>query len=174
MCGRPRSGVPRYVCPNLPGGDTCGGMATNAKRTDDHVRDLVLVALSSPELAERLRDRGEVDPELPASIRADEAQLEELATAWASGEITRGEWRVAREVIESRLDRNRSKLARVSATAPIDNLVGDYDDLLARWDAMNVSQRRAVVAAVLDRVDVNPSNPRKRWDPDRFEPRWRA
>lgn len=174
MCGRPRSGVPRYVCPNLPGGSTCGGTATNAERTDEIVRDLVLVALSSPDLAERLRDRSDVDPELPATIRADEAQLEELAAAWASGEVTRGEWRVAREVIEARLDRNRSKLARVSATAPIDPLVGTYEDLRTRWEAMNTSQRRAVVAAVLERVDVNPSNPRKRWDPDRFAPVWRA
>ena len=172
MCGRPRSGVPRYVCPNLPGGRTCGGTATNAERTDDLVRDLVLVALSSPELAQRLQANSNVDPELPAAIRADEAQLEDLAAAWASGEVTRGEWKVARQVIESRLDRNRSKLARVSATAPIDALVGDYDDLLARWEAMNTSQRRAVVGAVIERVDVKPA--RKPWDPERFEPVWRA
>lgn len=174
MCGRPRSGVPRYVCPNMPGGTTCGGTATNAARTDEHVRDLVLVALASPGLADRLRERSDVDPELPASIRADEAQLEELAAAWASGEITRGEWRTARDVIESRLDRDRTKLAHTSATAPIEGLVGDYDDLLPRWDALNISQRRAVLAAVLERVDVNPADPHKRWDPDRFEPAWRA
>lgn len=174
MCGRPRSGVPRYVCPNLPGGATCGGTATNTARTDDHVRDLVLIALSSPDMAERLRERSDVDPELPASIRADEAQLEELAAAWASGDITRGEWRTAREIIENRLDRNRTRLLRASATAPIDTLVGDYDDLLARWESLNTSQRRAVVGAVLERVDVNPADPHKRWDPDRFVPGWRA
>jgi site-specific DNA recombinase len=33
MCGRPRSGVPRYVCPNVPGTDSCGGVATNAAHT---------------------------------------------------------------------------------------------------------------------------------------------
>lgn len=174
MCGRPRSGVARYVCPNLPGGTTCGGTATNTERTDDHVRDLVLVALASPGLAERLRERADVDPELPAVVRADEAQLEELAAAWATGEITRGEWRTARDIIEARLDRNRAQLTRTSVTAPIDLMVGDYDDLRARWDALNVSQRRALVGAVLDRVDVQPANPRKRWDPDRFQPRWRA
>jgi DNA invertase Pin-like site-specific DNA recombinase len=173
MCGRPRSGVPRYVCPNLPGGETCGGTATNAEHTDEHVRDVVLVALSSPELADRLRERDDVDPELPTSIRADEARLEELASAWAAGEITRGEWRVARDIIEGRLDRNRTRLAHVSATAPIDTLMG-ADDLLGRWEQMNTSQRRAVVAAVIERVDVNPSNPRKRWDPGRFHPVWRA
>jgi len=174
MCGRPRSGVPRYVCPNTPGGTTCGGTATNAQRTDDLVRDLVLIALSSPDLAQRLCASSNVDPELPATVRADEAQLEELATAWASGEVTRGEWRAARQVIEGRLERNRSKLARVSTTAPIDSLVGDYADLLGRWEEMNTSQRRAVAGAVLEYVNVQPSDPHKRWDAARFEPIWRA
>lgn len=174
MCGRPRSGVPRYVCPNMPGGSTCGGIATNAARTDQLVRDLVLVALASPGLADRLRERSDVDPELPASIRADEAQLEELAATWATGDITRGEWNIARGIIEHRLERNRTRLTRVSATAAIDTLAGDYGDLLTRWHRMNTSQRRAVVAAVVDRIDVNPADPRRRWDPSRFAPHWRA
>src|SRR5690606_15454035 len=33
MVGRPRSGVPRYVCPNTPGGNSCGSLATNAAST---------------------------------------------------------------------------------------------------------------------------------------------
>lgn len=174
MCGRPRSGVPRYVCPNLPGGETCGGVATNAARTDELIRDLVLVALASPGLADRLRSRATVDPELPAEIRRDEQQLEELATAWANSEITRGEWAVARNIIDARLERNRKELARVSATAPIESMVGDYDDLLKRWESMNVSQRQAVVGSVLERVEVKPADPRKKWDPDRFNPIWRV
>ena len=174
MSGRPRESVRRYVCPNLPGGTSCGGTSTNAERTDDLVRDLVLVALSSPGIAERLRQRSDADPGLPAAIRADEAQLEELASAWATGEISRGEWKIARGIIETRLDRLRGELARTSTTAPIDGLVGNYDDLRARWDGLNLSQRRALVSTVLERVDVRPADPHKRWDPDRFHPRWRA
>lgn len=174
MVGRPRSGVPRYVCPNVPGTATCGGTATNAARTDDHVRDLVLVALASPDLAARLRQNDDDEPGIAAAVRADEEQLEELAAAWASRELSRGEWQTARGIIEARLERNRSKLVRASSTAAIAGLVGEYDDLLARWEAMNTSQRRAVVSAVLDRVDVNPADPHKRWDPDRFAPIWRA
>ncbi|MED7928172.1 recombinase family protein [Nonomuraea sp. LP-02] len=33
MNGRPRQCVPRYVCPNVPGSGSCGGVATNAIRT---------------------------------------------------------------------------------------------------------------------------------------------
>ncbi len=174
MCGRPRSGVPRYVCPNMPGGNTCGRTATNAARTDDHIRDLVLTALASPELADRLRQRDEASPELAAAVRADEAQLEELAAAWASGELSRGKWKIARGIIDARLDRNRRRLASASAAARLADLVGTFDDLIGRWERMNVSQRRAVVAAVLERVDVRPADPRRRWDPERFDVRWQA
>lgn len=176
MCGRPRSGVPRYVCPNTPGGSTCGRTATNAAHTDDHVRDLVLVALASPELGRRLRGHDEVDPALPAAIRHDEEQLEELAAAWAAGDITRGEWRVARDIIDKRLGHNRTKLARTAtaSAAPLDDWHGSYDDLLARWEGLNVAQRRSLAATVLERVDVAPADPRRRWDPDRFHPVWRA
>lgn len=173
MCGRPRSGVPRYVCPNLPGGTTCGGTATNAARTDEHVRDLVLVALASPELSDRLRKPADDDRELDATITADEEKLEELADSWASNEITRAEWRTARDKIATRLERNRSRLATASQSVAIAELVGDYDELLGRWEQMNTSQRRAAVAATVERIDVNPSDPRKRWDPERFAPVWR-
>jgi site-specific DNA recombinase len=85
MNGRPRSGVPRYVCPNVPGTASCGGVATNAARTDKHVRDMVLTALDSPELAKRVRHQAG-DDGLAEEVRADEEQLEELAQAWAARE----------------------------------------------------------------------------------------
>lgn len=177
MCGRPRSGVPRYVCPNVPGTNTCGRTATNTEHTDEHVRDLVLVALSSPEMAERLRRQEDADdPTLAATVRADEARLEELAAMWAAGEISRTEWRTARDVLDKRLEQNRAKFARAAAAAvaPLSDWTGSYEDLLARWNAQSVAQQRLVVAAVLDHVDVAPADPRKRWDPDRFQPTWRA
>jgi site-specific DNA recombinase len=174
MNGRPRSGVPRYVCPNTPGGDTCGRTATNAERTDEHVRDLVLTALDSPDLADRLRRRDEVDPALIEAVRTDEAQLDELAAMWGAGEIGRGEWRTARQVIETRLARNRDKLARASVVAPLPAFVGTYEEMVDRWERLNVSQRRAIVAAVLIRVDVKPANRATRWDPWRFDPVWRV
>lgn len=174
MAGRPRSGVPRYVCPNMPGTDACGGTATNAARTDGHVRDMVLLALESPELRERIRQRHDDDPALADRLRADEAQLEQLAEDWANGDITRGEWQAARRIIEKRVEKARERLAKRTGTTALDAFIGTYDDMLARWEGMNVSQRRAVVSAVLESVTVKAADPRRKWDPDRFEPRWRA
>jgi DNA invertase Pin-like site-specific DNA recombinase len=174
MCGRPRSGVPRYVCPNVPGTDSCGGVATNAAHTDAHVRDMVLTALDSPALGARLQQHQGGDSELVSQLRADEEQLEELATAWAQREISRREWMAARTPIEQRLEKARSQLARQSHANVLQAFIGTFDDMLARWEQMNTSQRRAVVGAVVRRIVVEPANPRKRWDPDRFKPDWVA
>lgn len=174
LVGRPRSGVPRYVCPNLPGGSGCGGIATVADKADILVRDLVLLALADGEITERLRQQDDVDPDLQSAVDRDVQRLEELAEEWAAGDLTRGEWKAARDVLNARLDANRRELARVSAAAPVAGMAGSYDDLLRRWDNLNQSQRRALVSAVLERVDVASANPRKKWDPERFQPVWRA
>lgn len=175
LTGRPRSGVPRYVCPNTPGKDSCGGVATNAARTDTFVRDLVLVALDTDEMKARLRARRDSDPDLYQQIKRDEDELEALAAERAGGEITRKEWAVAREIVQKRLDGARARLARMSRTAALENFVGTYDEMLERWnDDLNDSQRRAVVGAVLNGLWVGKANPRKKWDPDRFSPDWRV
>jgi hypothetical protein len=174
MSGRPRSGVPRYVCPNMPGMASCGGIATIAAKTDDYVRDMVLTSLDSPELGARLRGEESQDSDLAEKIRADEEQLEELAAAWAQREITRKEWMAARTPIEQRLERNRVKLASQSRVFVLQDFIGPLHEMRKRWDALNVSQRRAIIGAVVRTITVKPANPRKKWDPDRFEFDWIA
>lgn len=176
MVGRPRSGVPRYVCPNTPGTTSCGGTATNTERTDDHVRDMVLAALASPKFMKRLskKDPGS-ENELMAKIRADEEEMEALAADYGNQKIKRNEWMAARAPFEERLELNRARLAKISHQSALTGFVGTYEDMQHRWrHQLNNSQRRAIVAAVVRRIDVAPSNPRKKWDPDRFIFDWMA
>lgn len=175
MVGRPRSGVPRYVCPNLPGGDTCGGTATNAQRTDDLVRAMLLEALADSDLAARLRAAGDGDrAELLESVAEDEMQLEELSAAWATKAITTREWSKARDIIEARLHRDRARLTGGPNTAAVDAFAGSHSDMASRWECLNVSQRRALVTCLVERIDVQPADRAKRWDPDRFQVAWKA
>ncbi len=174
MVGRPRSGVPRYVCPNTPGTEACGGTATNAKKTEDYTRDMILVALESPMFMERLRKSDADGTELYELIRVDEEELEELAADFGRQTITRKEWMMARGPIQERLERNRRKLKQVSRAAVRLGFVGTYEDMQSRWKSMNNSQRRAIVTAVVRAIHVGPADPRKRFDPDRFEPDWIA
>ncbi|WP_328982141.1 recombinase family protein [Streptomyces mirabilis] len=174
MSGRPRSGVPRYVCPNTPGTGACAGTATNAERTDDHVRDMVLAALESPTFMERLREQDTASTDLYDDVRADEQVLEELARDMGERRISRKEWMIARQPIEERLERNRARLAKVSRVAVLSGFVGTFEDMQARWKRMNNSQRRAIITACVRSIEVRPADPRKRWDPDRFVFDWVA
>lgn len=175
LVGCPREGVPRYICHRMPGTSRCGGVATNAARTDELVRDMVLVALDSAETREALARRDDIDPELVAAIARDEEALVDLAAEKDDGVIARGEYLARRGRIEKRLQANRTKLARATHAQPLDAFVGSsYDEMRERWDAMNTSQRRATVGTVLDRVVVNTADPRRKWDPARFVPTWRV
>lgn len=174
MSGRPRSGVPRYVCPNTPGTNACAGTATNAERTDDHVRDMVLAALESPTFVERLREQDTAGTDLYDDVRADEQELEELARDMGERRTSRNEWMIARQPIEERLERNRASLAKVSRVAVLSGFVGTFEDMQARWKRMNNSQRRAIITACVRSIEVRPADPHKRWDPDRFVFDWVA
>ncbi|MQS06097.1 recombinase family protein [Streptomyces alkaliphilus] len=174
MVGRPRNGVPRYVCPNTPGTAACGGTATVTARTDDHIRDMVLTALDSPTLTRRLHGTEVEDRELYEEIRADEEELEELARDMGERRISRKEWMMARTPVEERLKRNRARLARSSRTAVLSEFVGGFEEMRERWEHMNTSQRRAVLTACVRAIHVRPAAPRKRWDPDRFVIDWIA
>jgi hypothetical protein len=54
--------------------------------------------------------------------------------------------------------------------------MGTLEEMRARWEWCNVSQRRAVVTAVLESVVAHPATVmgRNRFDSDRLDPRWRA
>ncbi|MFZ0877814.1 MAG: recombinase family protein [Pseudonocardiaceae bacterium] len=174
LVGRSQRGKPIYCCNRDTGG--CGGMSITGEATDEHIRDLVLTALDSPEMAPRLRQREASDPDLHARIRADEDELEVLAADHGNGEISRAEWKAARAPIVARLDAARERLATSTQTTALDGFVGTLEEMRARWEWCNVSQRRAVVTAVLESVTVHPATVigRNRVDSDRLEPRWRA
>lgn len=175
LVGRPRSGVPRYVCPNTPGGRSCGRLATLAEPTDAHIRDMVLAALAGPGLAAVLHRRGSGgEAEIVARLRAAEDRLAELAADYASGAIGRGEWRAARTVLDRQIGRDRNSLARASSAAAVADWTGGVAELAARWEGLDVARRRALVAAVVDTVTVAPARPGRTFQPDRFTVIWRA
>ncbi|HEY2195432.1 MAG TPA: recombinase family protein [Actinomycetospora sp.] len=174
MVSRPRAGVPRYVCTDAPGHGSCGRTAIHGERTDAEVRDRVRHALSSRELTERLARRSDAEPDLVATIRDDERELELLAEDRGTGEITRAEWKAARTPIVARIESARRRLAQATQTTALEGFVGTGTQMRERWESMNVAQRRAVVLAVVESVTVGPPTPPgNRFDPARLEVIWR-
>lgn len=170
LVGRSQRGKPIYCCNRDTGG--CGGLSITGELTDDHIRGLVLTALvDSPEMVARLRQRDQPEPDdLHVLIRADEDALEALAADHGNGEISRAEWRAAREPITARLEGARQRLAQSTQTTALSGFIGTAEEMRSRWEAANLSQRRAVLTAVMERVIVHPAVVR----PDRLDPVWRA
>jgi site-specific DNA recombinase len=175
MVVRPRGGAPRYVC-NVDSRPAvaCGRLSVDGAFADRVVRDMALVALESDEFRDRLYARAQVDPAIRTALADDEGRLVELAEEWADphSHMTRGEWRAAREKIETRLANNRRILQRAVDTLPLVNLTGSYQELLPEWERRNVSQQRAIVSRLLTKVVVTPA--RQKFDIGRFHPEWRA
>jgi site-specific DNA recombinase len=177
MVGRSSRGVLRYVCNRNPDGgrDACGRTFITAAPADAHLRDLVLTALDSPEMVSRLRQRDTGPEDLHARIRADEDALEELAADHGSGEISRAEWKAARAPIIARLEGARAQLTTSTQTTALAGFLGTPEEMQRRWERSNVSQRRAYLLAVLEKVIVHPATVAgRRFDPDRLDPVWRV
>lgn len=171
--GHPR----RYSCRPQPGRPGCGKVAISA-RIEDRVRDDVLAALAGPRLAESLRAVAADDDEaahLAAQLRDDERSLEELSEDfYVNRRISRAEFLGARRALEDRITGSRRGLARGVDQGVLADLSADEDALRASWDAHDVDWRRAVLIAVVDRVDIAPSTRGRVYDPDRVSIVWRA
>jgi site-specific DNA recombinase len=143
---------------------------------EELIQSLVVDALDDPGLPERIasRNTGPDDDELFTQAAADERKLEELAEAWADGELSRAEWKAARDRVEARLQATRSALGRRRGTTGVDEWVGRGDALLDAWADLPQSRVRAVVSGLIDRVEVGPAvRGRNRFDPSRFTIHWR-
>lgn len=167
-CGRkmrahqPKDGKRKYACPPKPEG--CNGCTIVADDAEAEVVAQVLAALDTPELQAATED----DDALTAAVEEDEAMLTQLAKDYAERLIGRAEWLEARDAVQERLDANRAKLAEAAVRVPM-------VDLPDRWEALTFDQRRTVLAAVIDRVNVTSVGRGKRVPAgDRLTVIWRV
>lgn len=172
-------GARRYACHPSPGGAKgCGRIAVAAEPVEAVVSEAVLSALSGPGLEDALRAASGEDAEraeLIASLQADEARLDELATLYADGQLDARSWSVARERLQTRAEDTRKALQRRPGLGVLGSLPTGDSALRAAWDAESVEWRRAVIAAVLDHVVVGPGRQGPRtFDPSRLDLVWRV
>lgn len=177
LVSRPRQdGRRRYVCARGPGLQGCGKMAVVADEVEELVVEMALYRLEGPDLARALAAARLGDQEANHQRDLDDAaeQLEELAAAYGNREFTMQEWIAARAPVEERLNKARAALARDTGTAAISEFIGDAEALRRIWPDLPLSRRRAILAALLDHVVVNPARRGfNRFDPDRVAPIWR-
>ena len=182
LCGeslvsRPRAdGERRYVCASGPGFSGCGHLFVTADPVEAWVLDACFYRLDSREFVAAIAGAAG-DPESERwQQEADdaEAQLQELAAAYAAREIGMPEWRTARVPIEQRRTHARKQLAKASRTTVLDSFVGNAAALRAEWDSLDLTRQHAIVAAIVDHVTVAPGRRGyNRFDESRLRPFWR-
>ena len=85
------------------------------------------------------------------------------------------EWLAAREPLQRQLDAARRRMARDSRAMVLAEHAGRGGALRERWAGLSLERRRAIIAAVLDRVVAGPGRRGyNRFDPSRFELVWRT
>lgn len=153
------------------GGDCKDRVYTLAQEVEDRVTEAVIAVLNTPGLAEARTGGADVARALAESIEADEAKLLELADDYDEHRIDKAEWLHLRAKVKTRLDAARRSVTR----RPADVLGDDPAGLAAEWESLSLARRRAIIAAVLDEIVLDPATgARSKFNPERLRLSWRA
>ena len=168
----------RYVCLQGPDHGGCGGCMIEAEPVEELVTRGVLARLASPTLFDAIagRARPDIDADkIRATLAKDQAQLTELAEMLATGEMSRQEWRTARDIIDRRVKTAQRQLAQAASVNALDyHDLSKTDDLEAQFNELDLSRQAEIVRAVVDHVVIGPGSPGARSvDPARVQPVWR-
>ncbi|MEU2584522.1 recombinase family protein [Streptomyces avermitilis] len=153
LSGSHGNGGPRYWCDRKGGG--CGKIAVKASFVEDEVERQVLELLSKPRVLEQLRTVAdtEVTDEARTELAEDEAQLKQMAGAYARREVTFPEYKEARGIIEKRIKESRALLTSRAPMVLRRLLAGDVH---AGWAALIPADKREVVLSLVPGYDVLP------------------
>jgi hypothetical protein len=170
------NGRRRYVCRRDPGNPHCGKTSISAQQLEEVVAEMIFAAVDGDALRQALRERGERDDGLVDGVRRDEEALEALAADYyVERVLSREEFLSARSALTSRLETSRAKLAKRNGHGVLEGFAGKQDLLREAWSEGTLEWRRAVIGALLDRLEISPTLVRGRgqFDPSRARPVWR-
>lgn len=164
-------GVPVLTCKAAPGRVACGRRSIVAAPVESLVAGAVLRRIATPRVARALGSprKRSADAEDVGTI---ERELAELAADYGRGVISRSEWFAARSPLEARRDAAKAA-ARTEAVAPaVADLLGV--DIGQAWERLDADRRRAVVGALVDRIEITPATKAGTFNPHRVEISWKV
>jgi site-specific DNA recombinase len=170
----PRPNERRYVCLSGPDHRGCGGIMINAPKAEEWLTAAVLYRLDTPEMETVLTGQHAHDDRytvLSAERSRLQAKMAELTVMWTDGDISRVEWKTARDRLEGQLSGVDQQLSRLTTATALDRLVGHGEALRAGWEGMTLERQHSIVRAVLDYATINPGTV-NRFDPGRIQPVW--
>ena len=164
------------MCASGPNFGGCGKTGRLAEPVEQLVVEWILRQLSGPALSAALAaatGENQAERELLHALQADQDRLDELVDAFADGTLSQGDFARARARVEARMDTTRRRLAGQAASRTLATLPTGERALREAWHSRGLSWRRAVLAAVVERVALHPCLPgRNVFDPPASRP-WR-
>lgn len=179
-CGKklyssPREGRRRYVCISGPDHGGCGRLTVEATRVEEWLTAAVLFRLDTPDMEAVLTNQQVKDErygELAVEHERLTNRMSELAAMFAAGEVSRLEWKSARDPLEASLIAIDQQLARMAGNSTLAQVVGHGRALRDSWEGLNLERQQAIVKAVLDYATIRPAESRGHFHPDRVVPTW--
>ncbi|MBT8162546.1 MULTISPECIES: recombinase family protein [Arthrobacter] len=163
-CINGRTKKESYRCPKNEGSAACGGTTIVSAETEAWLAEAAFQFQDA-----RVVGQTEATSEWLEQTGALDARLEEIASDYALGSISRSEWQAARAAVE----RAKSALP-VPIIRPRNLTTGAM--LRVAWDGMATSVRRAILDDIFVKVVVMPrrqvTGP-KSFDAGRIVPEWR-
>ena len=160
LCGhvllsRPKAGgKPAYICGSDLGG--CGKIRIIAADFEQDVLERLFTRVDPKQLgAEQPADDG------TAKAMAEMARLEgvktQLAELAGTGELDLAEFRAAKATNDRAMQALRETLARSAEDEAMQRARAEAVDLRDKWDDLGIEDRRRVVQALAERIEVGPA-----------------
>lgn len=169
----------RYGCYRNGTKEVCGSLTVIAVDLEDFIRDAILYRLDDPGLRRALTAAGrgvqdETETELHKIIERAEAVLAELGEMVSNEDIEPSEYNVMSKGHKERRDDARRRLNERQGVVAVSPWIGKGKELTARWDALPLSERRAIIASLADSFTIMPARRgANRFDKSRVHPQWR-
>jgi DNA invertase Pin-like site-specific DNA recombinase len=140
---------PTYRCKKY----TCARIQRRQRMVDPWVENTILNRI----LQKGWKLVSDVDPGQLEALHNDATALrtrkDALGGEFAAGNLTAGQVRVATEALDAQLREVEAQLAQVAKSEVLDGLIG-ADDLLERWEGLGLDRKRAVIRALVDKIEV--------------------
>jgi len=172
LASRPKAGgTPAYICGSDLGG--CGKIRVIAADFEQDVLERLFTRIDP----EQLRDQQPADDKT-AKAMAEFARLEgvktQLAELAGTGELDLAEFRAAKSTNDRAMRALRETLARSAEDEAMQRARVEAVDLQDKWDDLRIEDRRRVVQALAERIEVGPAvKGRNFYVPERVEVTYR-
>jgi site-specific DNA recombinase len=161
-----------YGCHALREYGGCGGVRRKLTDVEELITEALFVAVESPEW-DRLTERPADDPTrgLYEQLAHDQMLLDRLEDKVAQELISSQAARRNRAEIERRMDRAREKLTRLGDSRVTARIPRNLRDV---WPGLSLDRRRAILGAVIERIELHRQGSGRTFDPNTIKVIWRA